>query len=59
MAKRRNYSADFMARVALEALSGAYTVSRQPKSNSRLGSVLGVRSRPDMNCSEVAVNPIP
>jgi len=27
MAKRRNYSADFKARVALEALSGAYTLA--------------------------------
>jgi len=27
MKKRRNYSADFKARVALEALSGAYTLA--------------------------------
>jgi len=27
MAKRRNYSADFKARVALEALSGAFTMA--------------------------------
>jgi len=27
MGKRRNYSADFKARVALEALSGAYTLA--------------------------------
>lgn len=27
MAKRRNFSADFKARVALEALSGAYTMA--------------------------------
>jgi len=27
MAKRRNFSADFKARVALEALSGAYTIA--------------------------------
>ena len=28
MSKRRNYSADFKARVALEALSGAFTMAK-------------------------------
>jgi transposase len=31
MAKRRRFSADFKARVALEALSGAYTLAELAK----------------------------
>lgn len=41
MAKRRNFSADFKARVALEALSGAYTMAELASKHKVHSNMIG------------------